>query len=225
MTVNRWVSFLNIVLWSVNSALCVLSGKCSFSVHSTHFWCTVWKGLCFCAQYTFLMYRLESVLFLCTVHISDVPFGKCSISVHSTLFWSTVWKVFCFCAHYIFLITVWKVFFFCALYTFLMYLLESALFLCTVPISDVPPEKCCVCAQYTFLMYRLKSVVSVHCTHFWYTVWKVFCFLALYIFLMYCLEIVLFLCTVRISDAQICHNYVIDFSFWLCVARLASFLL
>ena len=26
----------------------------------------------------------KSVLFLCTVHISDVPSGKCSVSVHST---------------------------------------------------------------------------------------------------------------------------------------------
>jgi hypothetical protein len=31
-----------------------------------------------------MKYRLESVLFLCTVHISDVPSGKCSVSVHST---------------------------------------------------------------------------------------------------------------------------------------------
>jgi len=49
---------------------CFMCGKCSVSVHSTHFWCTVWKVFCFCEQYTFLMYRLESVLFLCTVHIS-----------------------------------------------------------------------------------------------------------------------------------------------------------
>ena len=92
------------------------------SVHSTFFWCAVWKGFCFYAQYTFLMYRLESVLFLCTVHFSELPFGKCSVSmhstyfwlpfgwfsfsVHSTLFWITVWKLFCFYAQYIFLITV-----------------------------------------------------------------------------------------------------------------------
>jgi len=60
------------------------------------------KVFCVCAQYTFLMYRLESVLFqctvhisdvpsesvlfVCTVHISDVPSGKCSVSVHSTHF-------------------------------------------------------------------------------------------------------------------------------------------
>ena len=95
------------------------SGKCSVSVHITQFWCTVWKLFCFCAKYTFLMYRQESVLFLCTLHISDVPSGKCSVSVHSTHFCYTVWKVFCFCAHY----------------TFLMYRLESVLFLCTVHIS------------------------------------------------------------------------------------------
>ena len=50
------------------------------------------------------MYRLESVLFLFEVHISDVRSGKCSVSVHSTHFCSTVWKVFCFCAQYTFLI-------------------------------------------------------------------------------------------------------------------------
>jgi len=100
-------------------------------VHSTHSWCTVWKVSCFCAQYTFLMYHLESVLFLCTVHIPDVPSGKCPVSVHSTHSWCTVWKVFCFCAQYTFMITVWKVFCFCAQYIFLMYRLESVLFLCT----------------------------------------------------------------------------------------------
>ena len=60
------------------------------------------KVLCVSAQYTFLMYGLESVLCVCTVHISDVPSesvlcvctvhisdvpsGKCSVSVHSTHF-------------------------------------------------------------------------------------------------------------------------------------------
>jgi hypothetical protein len=34
---------------------------------------------CFCAQYTFLIYRLECVLFLCIVHISDIPPGICSV--------------------------------------------------------------------------------------------------------------------------------------------------
>jgi len=120
MIVYQRVSFLNIVLWSVNAALCVPSGKCSVCVHSTHFWYTVWKVFCFCAQFTFLMYHLESVLFLCTVHIYDVPSGKCSVSVHNTHFWCTVWEVFCFCAQY----------------TFMMCHLESVLFLCTVHISD-----------------------------------------------------------------------------------------
>jgi len=48
----------------------------------------------------FLMYRLESFLFLCTVHISDVTSGKCSASVHSTHFCCTVVNVFCFCAQH-----------------------------------------------------------------------------------------------------------------------------
>ena len=92
MAVNHSVPFLNAVLWSVSSALCVSPGKCSVSVHSTHFWCTVWKVFCFCSKYTFLMYGMESVLFLCTVHFSVVPSGKCFVSVHSTLFWYTVMK-------------------------------------------------------------------------------------------------------------------------------------
>jgi len=58
--------------------------KCSVCVHSTHFWCTVWKVFCFCAQYTFLMYRPESVLFLCTMHISDTQ--QCDISSSILLF-------------------------------------------------------------------------------------------------------------------------------------------
>ena len=79
------------------------------------------------------MYRLESVLFLRTVHISDVPSGKCFTSVHNTHFWRTVWKVF----------------FFCAQYTFLMYRLERIMFLCTVHISDVPFGKCSVSVHST----------------------------------------------------------------------------
>jgi len=47
--------------------------------------------------------RLQSVLFLCTVHISGVPSGKCSVSVHSTHFCCTVWRVFYFCAQFTFL--------------------------------------------------------------------------------------------------------------------------
>jgi hypothetical protein len=120
MTVNHQVSFLSVSLWFVNTGICVPSGKCSVSVHSLHFWCTVWIVFCFCAHYTFPMYGLESVLFLCTVHISDVLSGKCSCSVHST-------HLCC---------TVWKILFFSLLYTFLMYVLESVLFLCTVHFSD-----------------------------------------------------------------------------------------
>jgi hypothetical protein len=64
------------------------------------------KVFCFCAQYTFLMYRLERVVFpwqytflmyrlervlsLCTVHISDISSGMCSLSVHSTHSWCPV---------------------------------------------------------------------------------------------------------------------------------------
>jgi len=78
ITVNSWVSFLNVVLWIVNSVLCV-----------------IWRGFCFCAQYIFMIYRLESELFLCTVHISGEPSGKCSVSVQSTHFWFlTIWYNF-----------------------------------------------------------------------------------------------------------------------------------
>ena len=120
MIENGWVSFLNVVLRSLNTALFVLSVKCSVSVCSSHFWCNVWKllflcsvhisylisGNFFCALYTFLMYSMEMVvsehsnhfwftvqnvfMFLCTVHISDVQYGECSVSTHSTYFWCTV---------------------------------------------------------------------------------------------------------------------------------------
>ena len=155
--------------------------------------------LCFCAQYTFLMYRLESVLFRCTVRISDVPSGKCTVSVHSTHFCYTVCIVFCFCAQYTFLIysleivsvhsthfwcTVWKVFCFCAQCVFVIYSLECFLFLCTLHISDVTSGNLFFCAQYSFLIYHPESVlilckvhlsevpfgrfsVPVHSTHFW----------------------------------------------------------
>jgi hypothetical protein len=142
MAVNSGVYLFNDVLWSVNTALCVPSGKCSVCVHSTHSWCTVWKVLCSCTQYTLLMYRLESVVFLYTVHIPDLPSGKCSVSVHSTHSWCTVWKVFCSCTQY----------------TLLMYRLESVLFLYTVHISDVPSGKCSVCVHSTHFW----------CTTMWY---------------------------------------------------------
>jgi hypothetical protein len=35
------------------------------------------------------VYRLGSVLFLCTVHISDVPSAKCSVSVKSKHFYGS----------------------------------------------------------------------------------------------------------------------------------------
>ena len=186
------------------------------------------------------MYRLESVLFVCPVHISDVPPGKCSVCVHSTHFWCTAWKVFCLCAQY----------------TFLVYRLQSVLFMCTVHISDVPSGKysvcvpsthfwCtvwkvfCLCAQYTFLMYRLESVlfvctvhisdipsgncsVSVHSTHLCCNVWKMFCFCAQYTFLIYRLESVLLVCTVHISDVPSgkCSVCVHSTHFWCTVWKV-----
>jgi hypothetical protein len=145
--------------------------------------CTVWKVFCFCAQYTFLMYRLESVvficsvhisdvtlesvLFLCTVHIFDIPSGKCSNCVHSIYFCCAIRKVFCSLTQNTFRIHRFESVL--VLCTFLMYLLECVLFVCTVYFSDVPSRKCSV---------------SVHSTQFRCAVWKVFCFSAQYIFLM-----------------------------------------
>jgi len=43
----------------------------------------IWKILLY-------VYRLKSVVFQGTVHISDVPSGKSSVTVHSTHFWCTV---------------------------------------------------------------------------------------------------------------------------------------
>jgi hypothetical protein len=102
-----------------------------------YFWCTVWKEMCFRAQYTFLitfrkvlfphtflMYRGESILFLCTLHISDVPpgmcsvctehisdipSGKCYVCVNSIHLWLPCGK-FSVCVHGThFWCTVWKV--------------------------------------------------------------------------------------------------------------------
>ena len=169
-------------------------------MRSTHFWYTVWKWFCFCAQYTLMICRLESVLFLCSVHISDVPPWTCSVSVHSTRFLLPFWNC-CVSVHSThFWCTDWKVFYFCAQYSFLMDRLESVLFLCTVNISHVPSWKCFFfCAQYTFPMYCLCCSVSVHSTHFWCTVSRVFCFCTQYVFPIYPLENVVFLCTVHIS--------------------------
>jgi len=115
------IFYLNVGLWSANSSLCVPYGKCSVSVHGT-----LWKVFCLCAQYTFLMYRLQSVLSLCRVHIYDVPSEKCCVSVHSTHFWYIVWKVF------------WD----CAQYTFPIYRLVSVLFVYALRISEVMSGKC-----------------------------------------------------------------------------------
>ena len=127
---------------------------------------------------------MESVLFLRTAHISDLPSGKCSIFAHSTHFNSTVWKVFCFCAQN----------------TFHMYRLESILFLCTIHIFDVTSGKCSVSVQSRhFCLPSGKYSLFAQSTHFCCTVWRLFCFCAQYTFLLYRLEIVLFLCTVHIS--------------------------
>jgi len=58
----------------------------TFLIRKYCFMFSVWKVFCWCAQYTFLVYRLEGVLFVCTVHISGVPPGKCSVCVHNTIF-------------------------------------------------------------------------------------------------------------------------------------------
>ena len=135
------------------------------------------------------MYGVEIVLFLCTVHISDVRSGRCSICVYSTHFWYAVWKVFCFCAQY----------------TFLMCRLEGVLFVCTVHISDVPSGTVLfLCTVHISDVPSERCSICVHSRHFWCTVWKVFCFCAHYTFLMYRLESVLFLCTVHISHAKWC---------------------
>jgi len=84
------------------------------------------------------VYCLESVLFLCTVHISYVPSGKCSFYMHSTHFWSTFSEEFSFCSQYIFLI----------------YRLKSILFLCTVHVSD---------AQWFDIWLSNRYLVHVSC--------------------------------------------------------------
>jgi hypothetical protein len=158
--------------------------KYRFVISKFCFMRTVWKVFCICAQYTFLMYRLERIMFLCTVHISDVPSGKCYVSVHSTYFWCNVWKGLCFCAQYTFLMYRLESALFCAQYTFLKCRLESVLFLCTVHISDYRLESVFfLCTVHISDVPSGKCSVSVHSTKFWCTAWKV-----------------LFLCTVHISD-------------------------
>jgi hypothetical protein len=108
--------YFNVGLLSANSALCVPYGKCSVSLHGTltyrvesalslctihisdapsaecsvpckvHIYDVPSEKCCFCAQYTFLMYCLESVLGMCTVYIFDIPSDKYSVCVHSTYF-------------------------------------------------------------------------------------------------------------------------------------------
>ena len=96
------------------------------------------------------MYCLESDLFLCTVHFSDVTSGNSYL--HSKYFWWTVVKVFCFCVRY----------------TFLMYRMESVLFLCTVHIFNVPSGKRSVSVHCKHLWYTAWNVFfSMHTTYFW----------------------------------------------------------
>jgi hypothetical protein len=154
----------------------ITHGKCSVFMHNTYFWFSVWKVLCFSAQYIFMTYRQESVLILCTVHISHVEWWKCSVSVHityvyfwwtwsecsvsvySTYFWSTTWNVFCLCAQYIFLI----------------FRLKCVLFLCTFHILD--PHWChfslsnllpctdanVLCCLYCFVWFHRGKNISSH---------------------------------------------------------------
>ena len=131
--------------------------KCSVSEHSTHFRCTIWRVFCFCAQHTCLIYRMESVLFLCIVYISDVPSGKCSVSVQRTHFRCTIWNMFCFSSQY----------------TFQVHPLESVLSLWTVHIF-VPFGKCSVSVHKTHFC-TVWEVFSdyVHSTHFSCIMWKV----------------------------------------------------
>jgi hypothetical protein len=117
---------LNVGLWSANSALCVPYGRCSVSVHST------------------LMYRVECVLSLCTINISDVLSAECSVSLQGTHLWCTARKMLCFCAQY----------------TFRMCRLESVLGLCTVHISDIPSGKCSVCVNSTHFWSNVLKVFS-----------------------------------------------------------------
>ena len=134
VTVYQRVPFFNVVLWSVNTA-----------------YVYVWNVFYFCAQYTCLTYRVESVVYLCTVHISDVLSEKCSDCVHTTHFWCTVRKVFWLCAPY----------------TFLIYCLESVLFLRTVHICDVPPGKFSVCVHSAYYWCTFgRCSVSVRSKHF-----------------------------------------------------------
>jgi hypothetical protein len=218
VTVSSWVLPFHVVLWYVNAGLYAQCGKCSVSAQITHFWCTVWKVFCFCVHYMFLMYRLEYVLFLCTVSISGVasqnimfvctvlnsyvPPGKCSVSVHRTHFDHTVWEVLCFCVQHTFL--KYRLKFFCTEY--ISYVpFGNVLLLCTVQISYVPSEMCSF---------------SVHRTHFWCTVWNVFL----------CNEYssyvpfgnVLLLCTVQISyvPSEPCSFSVHRTHFWFIVWNL-----
>ena len=146
------------------------------------------------------MYRLESVLFLCTVHISVLRSRKCCSCAQYT-FLITVRKFLLLCTVHIsyipsgkrsvsvhtthFCCTVWEVLFMCTI-NISDYRPKSVLFLCTLHISVVRSGMCCSCAQYTFLMYRP--------------------------------EVVLFLCTVYISDAQwydisLCNRFLVQVLF------------
>jgi len=143
----------------------VPSGNCSVPVHSTLSWCAFWKVFCFCAQYTFLIYRLESVMFLYAVHISGLPSWKCSVSVHNVHFYCTVWKLFCICTQY----------------TCFMYLLESVLFLCILLIPDVPSGKCSVFVQRTHIRYLTmwyldnQFLLKIFCFSHWFVAMLPYC--------------------------------------------------
>jgi hypothetical protein len=155
-------------------------------------------------------------MFLCTVHISDVPSGKRSVSVQSTHLWLPGESVLFLCTVQfllyrgecvLFLMKTWNVFCFCAQYTILMYHLERVLFLYAVYISGYSVGN--ILFPFTVLISDVpwwKFSVSVHITQFWCNTWNVFSLCAQYAFLMYLMEGVLFLCTVYIPDAQWCNS-------------------
>ena len=69
MALNLYIAHMLVYLNDCISTSFVL--KCRFVICKYCFMFTIWKVFCFYAQYTFLVYRLGSVMFLCTVHISD----------------------------------------------------------------------------------------------------------------------------------------------------------
>ena len=86
-------SLFDDVVWSLITAFCVPTGKCSVSVHSKHFWLP--SGKSFVSVHS-THFWLPSGKCSVSVHSTNfwLPSGECSFSVHSTHFWCTLWKVF-----------------------------------------------------------------------------------------------------------------------------------